>query len=56
MLYRRFGRTELQMPVFTCGAMRYQQSWNDRDAITQQSQANLRECVLRAVDSTVPPA
>lgn len=28
MLYRRFGRTELRMPVFTCGAMRHQQSWN----------------------------
>ena len=24
MLYRRFGRTELQMPVLSCGGMRYQ--------------------------------
>jgi uncharacterized protein len=24
MLYRRFGRTELEMPVFSCGGMRYQ--------------------------------
>lgn len=26
---RRFGRTELSMPVFTTGGMRYQQDWND---------------------------
>jgi predicted aldo/keto reductase-like oxidoreductase len=25
---RRFGRTELQIPVFSCGGMRFQQGWN----------------------------
>ena len=25
---KRFGRTEIQMPVLTCGGMRIQQSWN----------------------------
>ena len=29
MIYRRFGRTELKMPVFTCGGMRYQHGWHD---------------------------
>ena len=29
MLYRRFGRTELQIPVFSCGGMRYQYKWED---------------------------
>ena len=29
MEYRRFGRTELLMPVFSCGGMRYQHSWQD---------------------------
>lgn len=29
MKYRRFGKTELEMPVLTCGGMRYQQSWED---------------------------
>ena len=24
---RRFGRTEIQMPILTCGGMRLQQSW-----------------------------
>lgn len=28
---RRFGRTELDMPVLTCGGMRAQQSWQDID-------------------------
>jgi len=50
MLYRRFGRTGIRMPVFTCGAMRYQQSWNDKDAITPESQKNLEACVLRAFE------
>ena len=26
---RRFGRTELEMPVYTCGGMRAQHSWQD---------------------------
>ncbi|MGD0091396.1 MAG: aldo/keto reductase [Planctomycetota bacterium] len=50
MLYRRFGRTGIQMPVFTCGAMRYQQSWNDKDAIVPESQANVEACVRRAFE------
>ena len=29
MRYRRFGRTGLQMPVLTCGGMRYQHKWDD---------------------------
>ncbi len=28
-MFRRFGRTGLEMPVFSCGGMRYQQSWQD---------------------------
>ena len=41
MQYRRFGRTELQIPVFSCGGMRYQQSWKDEelDVITPENQA-----------------
>merc|ERR1711865_536537 len=30
----RFGRTELQMPIITCGGMRLQQSWNRAGAQT----------------------
>lgn len=36
---RRFGRTELAMPVLSLGGMRFQQSWSDleADVITQEA-------------------
>ncbi|MBE9063627.1 aldo/keto reductase [cf. Phormidesmis sp. LEGE 11477] len=51
MLYRRFGRTELQMPVFSCGGMRYQHSWQDvaPEDIPQKNQENLEATIRRAV-------
>jgi len=48
--YRRFGKTELQLPVISCGGMRFQQSWNGDDAVSEESQANLEACVRRAFD------
>ncbi len=52
MKYRRFGRTELSMPVFSCGGMRYQQSWQDVDLseITPDSQRNLEATIHRALE------
>jgi len=52
MLYRRFGRTELQMPVFSCGSMRYQYKWQDMSFsdIPADNQANLEVTVHRAVE------
>ena len=52
MKYRRFGRTNLQMPVFSCGGMRYQQSWDDLKAeqIEEAGQRNLEATVLRALE------
>lgn len=52
MHYRRFGRTNLQMPVFSCGGMRYQQSWNDiaPDAVEEAGQRNLEATILRALE------
>jgi predicted aldo/keto reductase-like oxidoreductase len=49
---RRFGRTEQQMPVFSCGGMRYQHSWNDLPPaeIPADSQANVEACIRRAVE------
>jgi predicted aldo/keto reductase-like oxidoreductase len=52
MHYRRFGRTELAMPVISCGGMRYQFKWQDvapRD-IPDQNQVNLEACIHRALD------
>ncbi|MCC5897460.1 MAG: aldo/keto reductase [Phormidium sp. BM_Day4_Bin.17] len=52
MKYRRFGRTELQMPVFSCGGMRYQHSWKDvpLGEIPQESQRNLEAVIRRSLD------
>lgn len=52
MQYRRFGRTGLDMPVFSCGGMRYQQGWKDEDAaaITPEGQKNLEACIHRALE------
>ncbi|MEH1882331.1 aldo/keto reductase [Nostoc sp.] len=52
MLYRRFGRTELQMPVFSCGGMRYQFKWDDvpNNEIPADSQANLEATIRKAVE------
>jgi predicted aldo/keto reductase-like oxidoreductase len=51
MRYRRFGRTELQMPVLTCGGMRFQHQWSDTapDAIPPENQANLEATIRRAI-------
>ena len=50
MNYRRFGRTNLALPLFSLGGMRYQESWN-RDAKTGvASQENLEATLNRALD------
>ena len=52
MKYRRFGRTELSMPVLTCGGMRYQNSWKDQEMaeIPADGQANLERTIERALE------
>jgi predicted aldo/keto reductase-like oxidoreductase len=52
MQYRRFGKTEVQMPVFSCGGMRYQHSWEDSEVhgITDDGQENLRRTIYQALD------
>lgn len=52
MQYRRFGRTELAMPVFSCGGMRYQHKWQDAslEQIPADSQANLEATIRRSLD------
>jgi predicted aldo/keto reductase-like oxidoreductase len=52
MQYRRFGRTELQMPVFSCGGMRYQYKWQDvpRWQIPQDSQRHLEATIRRSLE------
>ncbi|NUP98843.1 MAG: aldo/keto reductase [Armatimonadetes bacterium] len=51
MEYRRFGRTELSMPVLSCGGMRYNQAWQDLpfEEITAASQANVEATIAAAL-------
>jgi len=52
MKYRRFGRTELSMPVISCGGMRYQHKWQDvaPKEIPPANQANLEACIHRSLE------
>ncbi len=51
MLYRRFGRTGLQMPVYSCGGMRYQYKWQDLPLqdIPADNQRNLEATIERSL-------
>ena len=50
--YRRFGRTGLQMPVISCGGMRYQHKWQDVPPreIPRANQENVEACIHRALE------
>lgn len=52
MQYRRFGRTELSMPVFSCGGMRYQYKWQDIPLreIPSDNQTNLEATIRRSLE------
>ncbi|MCI0745993.1 MAG: aldo/keto reductase [Verrucomicrobia subdivision 3 bacterium] len=52
MRYRRFGRTELAMPVISCGGMRYQYKWQDvpPGEIPAANQQNLEATIRRALE------
>jgi predicted aldo/keto reductase-like oxidoreductase len=52
MKYRRFGRTEISMPVISCGGMRYQFKWQDVEPkeIPRENQKNLEATILRALE------
>ena len=53
---RRFGRTEIQMPVLTCGGMRAQWKWGDDSGmeiggeITEECQANFDAVAEKALE------
>jgi uncharacterized protein len=52
MKHRRFGRTELAMPVISCGGMRYQFKWQDVDMkeIPRENRENLEAIIHRAIE------
>lgn len=49
---RRFGRTEIEMPIFSCGGMRYQHKWQDQPlhTIPEGNQRNLEATIERALE------
>lgn len=50
MKYRRFGKTEIEMPVFSCGGMRFQQSWEQLHLadIADENQLKLEKTIKKA--------
>jgi len=52
MIYRRFGKTGLDMPVLSFGCMRSMQSWQDLapSKISEPAQNNLRAIVDNAIE------
>jgi len=52
MKTRRFGRTELPMPVFSCGGMRYQDSWTDKplSEVDREGHENMEATLRRALE------
>lgn len=48
---RRFGRTELPMPVLSCGGMRFQHRWDEEPPkpIPRENQENLEKTIHRAL-------
>ena len=51
MKYRRFGRTGLNLPVISCGGMRYQYKWQDVPPadVPRANQENLEATIHRAL-------
>lgn len=52
MKYRRFGKTEVQMPVLSCGGMRYQHKWEDlpQNEIPAENQRNLENTIRKSLE------
>ncbi|MEM9419177.1 MAG: aldo/keto reductase [Planctomycetota bacterium] len=52
MQYRRFGRTELQMPVISTGGMRYQDGWKDKplSEVDPEVHKNMEATIARSIE------
>ena len=55
MKYRRFGKTELSMPVISCGGMRYQDKWDDVswEDIPKDGQENIERILAYALEKGI---
>ena len=52
MITKRFGQTEIQMPVLTCGSMRFQYKWQDvqPQEVPTSVQKNLEATLSKALE------
>ena len=52
MIRRRFGKTNIMMPVFSTGGMRYQDGWTDKPLaeISDEIQTNLNNTIIRSFE------
>ncbi|WP_028578917.1 aldo/keto reductase [Desulfogranum japonicum] len=55
MIYRRFGKTDLPMPVLSAGAMRSMQSWSDLELgkVEKGEQRRLKDIIGTALDKGI---
>lgn len=55
MKYRRFGRTNLDISVLSCGGMGFNQTWDDLDfsKVTGESQRNAEATIHAALDAGI---
>ncbi|MDA0347450.1 MAG: aldo/keto reductase [Verrucomicrobia bacterium] len=55
MKYRRFGKTELSMPVISCGGMRYHHKWDDVpwEDIPKEGQENIERILAYALEKGI---
>ena len=55
MRYRRFGKTEIEIPVISCGGMRYQHKWDDipwKD-VPKAGQENIERTLAYALEKGI---
>jgi uncharacterized protein len=52
MITRRFGRTQIQVPLFSTGGMRYQQDWKSAvpEELDSKVQSNVQEIIEKSLD------
>lgn len=55
MRYRRFGKTEINLPVISCGGMRYQHKWDDIpwEDVPRAGQENIERTLAYALDKGI---
>jgi predicted aldo/keto reductase-like oxidoreductase len=55
MKYRRFGKTGIDIPVISCGGMRYQHQWDDGpwEDVPRAGQENIEKILEHALENGI---